>query len=167
MRRIAALTLSSLIALGGLAAFAAPQAGASSASNSKACPATKSSKASSMGGMDMGGGQSSSSKMSKKSKMTNCPTVAGAQEIAVTASAFSFTPTDITIKAGEPVTIMLTSTDLEHDFTVQKYGHVVHAMPKKAAKGGLVIDTPGTYRFWCTVKGHKANGMIGTITVTP
>ena len=32
--------------------------------------------------------------------------------------------------------------------------------------GGLRIDQSGTYNFWCTVLGHRANGMQGTITVT-
>jgi heme/copper-type cytochrome/quinol oxidase subunit 2 len=167
MRRIAALTLSTLTALGAFTALAAPGASASSASTSKACATSKNATTSSMSGMDMGHGQSTDKKKQKKSSMRNCPTVTGAPTIAVTASAFSFTPDTVTIEAGTPVTIALTSTDLEHDFTVQQYGHVVHAMPKKTAKGSLVIDEPGTYKFWCTVKGHKANGMVGTITVTP
>jgi heme/copper-type cytochrome/quinol oxidase subunit 2 len=168
MRRIAALTLSTLAVLGALAApGAAFGSTKSAASASKACPTTKSAKASGMSDMDMGHGHSTDKKRGKKSSMRNCPTVAGAATIALTASAFSFTPDAITVEAGEPVTIALTSTDLEHDFTVQKYGHVVHVMPEKTAKGGLVIDEPGTYKFWCTVKGHKANGMVGTITVTP
>ena len=29
-----------------------------------------------------------------------------------------------------------------------------------------MIDKPGTYKFWCTITGHKAGGMVGTITVT-
>jgi heme/copper-type cytochrome/quinol oxidase subunit 2 len=164
MRRIAALALTTLVSLAALTALGSPLARASSASGSKACPSTKQSKSNSMSGMDMGHGHSSSK---KKSSMSNCPTVAGAQEVAVTASAFSFSPSELTLTAGEPVTIKLTATDLEHDFTVQKYGHVVHAMPKKTAKGGLVIDKPGTYKFWCTVKGHKTSGMVGTITVLP
>lgn len=27
--------------------------------------------------------------------------------------------------------------------------------------------TPGTYRFWCEVRGHAANGMVGTLTISP
>ena len=47
-----------------------------------------------------------------------------------------------------------------------RVGHVVHAKAGKTAMGGLRIDEPGTYRFWCTEKGHKKAGMTGTITVT-
>ena len=98
--------------------------------------------------------------------MTPCPTVAGARTIPVTASGFAFSPTAITIGAGEDVTIALTADDLAHDVEVKGYGHVVHAKRGRTAVGGLRIDTPGTYRFWCTVPGHRKSGMVGTITVT-
>lgn len=97
---------------------------------------------------------------------TPCPTVAGARTIPVTASGFAFSPTAITIGAGEDVTIALTADDLTHDFEVQGVGHVVHAKKGRTAVGGLRIATPGTYRFWCTVPGHRRSGMVGTITVT-
>lgn len=95
----------------------------------------------------------------------NQPVAPGAREIPVRAGALSFQPKQLRIAANQDVTIVLTSTDIEHDLMVQGIGHVVHARAGKTAKGGLKIDTPGTYRFWCTVRGHKAGGMVGTITV--
>ena len=95
----------------------------------------------------------------------NAPTVKGARKIKVTAGRFRFTPKSITVAAGEDVTIVLKSTDLFHDFFVKGTGHVVGAERKKTASGGLRIDEPGTYTFWCTVKGHRAAGMKGTIVV--
>lgn len=106
----------------------------------------------------MGGGPSG--------MVANRPVVAGAREIPVEAGALSFTPKRIQLTAGEDVTIVLTSIDIAHDFYVDGIGHVVHAPARKTAKGGLMIEKPGTYKFWCTVKGHKAGGMVGTITVT-
>lgn len=96
----------------------------------------------------------------------NNPVVVGAREIQVEADALSFTPKRLQLTAGEDVTIILTSGDIEHDLYVDGVGHVVHADARKTAKGGLMIDEPGTYKFWCTVSGHKAGGMVGTITVT-
>ncbi len=95
----------------------------------------------------------------------NRAVAAGAREIPVEAGALSFTPNRLQLVAGEDVTIVLTSIDIEHDFYVSGVGHVVHAAAGKTAKGGLIIDEPGTYKFWCTVTGHKQGGMVGTITV--
>lgn len=95
----------------------------------------------------------------------NNPVVAGAREIPVEAGALTFAPKRLQLTAGEDVTIVLTSIDIAHDLYVDGVGHVVHAAARKTAKGGLMIDEPGTYKFWCTIKGHKAGGMVGTITV--
>ncbi len=109
------------------------------------------------GGMDEHGGGGSSH--------TNTPTATGAREIDVTAGRFRFKPNEITVGAGEDVTIVLSSKDLFHDFFVKGTGHVVGAKAKKTKKGGLMIEEPGTYKFWCTVEGHRAAGMKGTIVV--
>lgn len=107
-------------------------------------------------GMDMGGGGDHGK---------NAAVVAGARQIKVKATSFRFAPKQIKVQAGEDVTIVLTSKDVFHDFMVQGIGHVVGAKKDKTAKGGLMIDTPGTYRFWCSVSGHRGAGMKGTIVV--
>ena len=118
---------------------------------------------SSSSGMDM----SDQSGMNHDSEeMKNQPVVVGAPEIAVEAGALSFTPKRLDLKAGADVTIVLKSIDIAHDFYVDGVGHVVHASAGETAKGGLMIDKPGTYKFWCTVKGHKGGGMVGSIRVT-
>ena len=96
----------------------------------------------------------------------NAQVVKGARKIAVEATSFAFSPTDISVAAGENVTIVLHSSDVMHDLVVKGEGHVVSAKANKTAKGGLRIDKPGTYRFWCSVSGHRAAGMRGTIIVT-
>ena len=80
------------------------------------------------------------------------------------AKSFAFMPSEITIKAGEHVTIVLESTDVAHDFVIQGEGHVVGANAGKQAKGGLMIARAGTYKFWCSVSGHRTAGMEGIIT---
>jgi len=95
----------------------------------------------------------------------DAPTVDGAREVKVKAGRFRYKPKKITVSAGEDVTIVMRSTDLFHDFVVKGIGHVVGADRKKTAEGGLRIDEPGKYKFWCSVPGHRAAGMKGTITV--
>jgi uncharacterized cupredoxin-like copper-binding protein len=92
--------------------------------------------------------------------------VPGAREIPVIADSLTFAPQKIDLRAGEDVTIVLTSKDLAHDFEVEDVGHIVHAGRGQTRRGGLKIDEPGTYDFWCTVDGHREGGMTGTITVT-
>jgi uncharacterized cupredoxin-like copper-binding protein len=96
----------------------------------------------------------------------NCPVVAGARKIKVIGTGLHFSPAAITMAKGEDVTIVLKAGDVAHDYYVKGYGHVVHAKAGKTARGGLVLDKAGTYKFWCTVKGHRTAGMTGTITVT-
>jgi cytochrome c oxidase subunit 2 len=107
-------------------------------------------------GMDMGNGGNHDK---------NAPVVPGTRQIKVKATSFRFAPKQITVQAGEDVTIVLTSKDVFHDFMVQGIGHVVGAKKGKTAKGGLTIDRPGTYKFWCSVSGHRGAGMKGTIVV--
>lgn len=96
----------------------------------------------------------------------NAPVVEGAMEIDVSGDSYRFGPDSIEVAAGTDVTIALTATDLPHDFTVKKVGHVVHAERGKTARGGLKITKPGTYEIYCSVKGHRAEGMTGTLVVS-
>lgn len=96
----------------------------------------------------------------------NAPVVTGAAEIAVTSESYRFTPRVIRVSAGTNVTLVLTTTDIPHDITIEGGGHIVHAGPSKAARGGLSIAKPGTYAFYCSVRGHRAAGMTGKVIVS-
>lgn len=174
MKYVSTLVLVCAIAGAVLVAGVSP-ASATAAPCSEQTTAGKGSKESSSGhgGMDMGShtgsmdskSATSGSKSKTMSAKHNCPTVAGAREVAITGDAFMFAPTTISTAVGEDITIALTADDIAHDFYVEGVGHVAHAKAGKTAMGGLRIDEPGTYEFWCTVKGHKKAGMTGTITV--
>lgn len=116
-----------------------------------------------MGSSDM---NSSHMDSGTSSGADNAPVKKGAREIAIEGSSFKFDPKAVQLSAGEPVSIVLTSSDIEHDVTVEKSGHVVHVKAGKTASGGLQLDQPGTYKFWCSVPGHRSAGMTGTITVS-
>lgn len=95
----------------------------------------------------------------------NTPVADGARRIEVTARSFEFEPAEITVQAGEDIAIVLSSKDLLHDFTVDELGTHVAADAKKTSEGGLRADKPGRYTFYCTVEGHRAAGMEGTLVV--
>lgn len=95
----------------------------------------------------------------------NTPVVEGAREIEVRTDGLRFEPAELTVRAGEDVAIVLTSTGGVHDFVVEGAETHVMAAGGQTVKGGLRIDEPGTYTFYCSVGNHRAAGMEGTLTV--
>jgi len=96
----------------------------------------------------------------------SAPVVPGARVVDVTGDAYTFAPDRIEVPAATDFTIALRSTDIPHDVTVEGVGHVVHAKGGKSARGGLNIARAGTYTFYCSVKGHRSEGMTGEIVVS-
>jgi len=95
----------------------------------------------------------------------NTPMVDGAREIEITGTSFAFDPEEITVAAGEDITIVLTADDILHDFTLEDAEGHVAADAGETASGGMRIDEPGTYTYYCSVEGHREAGMEGTLVV--
>jgi uncharacterized cupredoxin-like copper-binding protein len=79
-----------------------------------------------------------------------------------------FNTTKLTAKAGSDSFDFTNSAPISHNFTIEdSSGKTVGATP--TFSGGSKTLTanlkPGTYKFLCTVPGHAAAGMQGTITV--
>jgi uncharacterized cupredoxin-like copper-binding protein len=101
----------------------------------------------------------------------SAPSVAGST-VTLSLKEYSITPSAITVKAGTPVT-----------FEAHNDGTISHALVISGAGVNLTTKDlafqPGTsetisatlaagrYTFVCPVDGHAAQGMKGTITVTP
>lgn len=111
-------------------------------------------------------------------------------ELTVEMSDFVYSPSSITLPAGQPVTLSLNNTGkIEHDFVVeaidattevvqdngsnahhahgaeQNYDLHVSARPGETSIVKLTIAEPGTYKIICSVPGHKEAGMIGELIV--
>jgi uncharacterized cupredoxin-like copper-binding protein len=111
-------------------------------------------------------------------------------ELTVEMTDFAYTPSSVTIPAGQPVTLTVNNTGkIEHDFVVEKIdvateviqdngsnAHHAHgaeqnfdlhisARPGEASIVQLTISEPGTYKVFCSVEGHEEAGMIGELTV--
>lgn len=91
--------------------------------------------------------------------------VEGARQIPVRGRSFSFGPDEVTARVGEDVTIVFTSVDGLHDFTIDELGAQVAAEAGETAIGGFKADEPGEYRFYCSVPGHREAGMEGLVVV--
>src|SRR5262249_44967372 len=93
-----------------------------------------------------------------------------AQQVTLTlGDSLRFAPQSMVVRAGQPVELTLQNGGgTLHDFAVTdgvSSPVKVEAQGGQTAHGTFTIDAPGTYTFICTVPGHAAAGMRGTITV--
>jgi uncharacterized cupredoxin-like copper-binding protein len=83
-------------------------------------------------------------------------------------AALKFTATSLSTKAG-PVAIDFTNNSpIGHNMTIESSaGTVVGATPtfSGGSKKLSLNLKPGTYKFYCSVPGHRQAGMEGTLTV--
>ena len=112
-------------------------------------------------------------------------------EITVQGTGMSYQPAMIEVMAGQPVKITFQNMDtVDHDMTIMEFPVVMMGATQEPIAGhdmGGVTEVPGfhmaalmnqtsvleftpskpgTYEFYCTVAGHKAAGMVGTLVVT-
>lgn len=106
----------------------------------------------------------------------------------IDAAEFSYKPNQLFIKKGVPTQLSLKNTGkVEHDLEIvaDKNSFILfatenfhahggseqsdkihlHAKPGEKATSVINATRKGTYKFVCTIPGHKESGMIGTITV--
>jgi len=90
--------------------------------------------------------------------------------VRITAHEFEFSPMTIHVPASRPFTLVLDNTEgvVEHDVDAPALGGLhAHAMARSEARTTLTVTAaPGTYVFSCTLPGHRAAGMRGSITVS-
>ena len=90
---------------------------------------------------------------------------ADARLIEVEANNFSFDPDTLRAQVGEELALSLHSVDNSHDFAIDGLGRIADVAGDETTTQGLRIDDAGKYVFYCTIPGHRAAGMEGTITV--
>lgn len=85
---------------------------------------------------------------------------------AVTTVDIKFDPLELTIPANTDVTITVTNKGmLQHDFAIEGED-IESALLNNGDSADVVVNLPaGTYKFICTVPGHKEAGMVGTLIV--
>jgi uncharacterized cupredoxin-like copper-binding protein len=94
----------------------------------------------------------------------------GAQQLTLAlGDSLRFAPSSVAVRAGQPVELTLQNGGgIPHDFALTdgvSSPVKVEAQGGQAAHATFTIDSPGTYTFVCTVAGHAAADMRGTITV--
>lgn len=78
----------------------------------------------------------------------------------------AFSETELTVKPGDTITMTNTGF-LEHDFTVDELG-IHEVTPSNGDTVTITIPEDaeaGEYEYYCSVPGHREQGMVGTLTV--
>jgi plastocyanin len=82
--------------------------------------------------------------------------------------ALAFQKDSLTAPAGEVTLVMENPSPVDHDISIK--GNGIDEKGEVVGKGETSRVTatlePGEYTFYCSVPGHEAAGMEGTLTVT-
>lgn len=96
------------------------------------------------------------------------PAATEGEPAAVTIESFDlgFTPDDVSIPADTDMDLTLRNTGvLEHNFRIDDPEVFIDLVPGGESRS-LTVNLPaGSYQFYCSVPGHAAAGMVGTLTV--
>ncbi|HEY6980410.1 cupredoxin domain-containing protein [Reyranella sp.] len=87
-------------------------------------------------------------------------------EVEIMAMKFDFTPDTIKVKAGQPVTLVLTSIDRVHGFKMPDFGVRTDIVPGLETRVTITPAKAGTFAYFCDVfcgDGHEE--MSGTLIV--
>ena len=87
-------------------------------------------------------------------------------EIRISAKKFEFHPNQVTVKAGQPLMLVLTSEDRIHGFKMPEFGIRTDIIPDQETRVTITPTKAGTFTFFCDVfcgDGHEE--MAGTLVV--
>jgi plastocyanin len=150
-----------LLSAAALALGVAACGGGSSSSSSAATSSTAAATSSAAGTSSSAAGTSSAAAAGG----------AGALAIAANPSgSLSFDKKTLTAKAGKVTITMTNMAPIGHNITIQQgtNGSVLGSTPtfQGGTKSVSLTLKAGTYTFYCSVPGHRAGGMVGTLTVS-
>jgi len=91
---------------------------------------------------------------------------AAQKTVEVVGKEFKFKPDTIELEAGETLVIEFKNQGaLSHNLTFKKLDADTGTIQTDGTETIRVQPEPGTYTFVCTVPGHEAAGMTGTLKV--
>src|SRR4051812_23910504 len=86
--------------------------------------------------------------------------------IRIDAKRFDYSPSDLTLKKGEPVILELTSLDVLMGFNLPDFNLRADIIPGKVTRVRFVPDKTGGFTFLCDIFcGSKHEEMNGRLTV--
>jgi len=123
-------------------------------------------------GLSACGGSSGSSSSTSSAAASSSASATATSSLSIAADpsgALKFTKSSLTAKAGTVTISFTNSSPVAHNLTVQQgtSGPVLGATPTfmGGTKTLKLTLKAGMYTFYCSVPGHRAAGMQGTLTV--
>ena len=92
------------------------------------------------------------------------PTGPAVKTLVVNGDHYSFAPDSLSAPAGI-IEIRLKSEDINHSFVIEGVPGFQIEAAAGSTKSGKVDLKKGKYTFYCDIVGHRAQGMVGTLTV--
>ncbi len=92
------------------------------------------------------------------------PTAPEVVQIEIEAKMFDFLPSEIKVKKGDFVRLIITSIDVPHTFTMPAYGIDEKLEVGKDVVIEFTADKAGQFGYYCDVPGHS--GMKGKLIIT-
>ena len=87
--------------------------------------------------------------------------------LATDPNALAFVPSTLTAPAGKVTLVLTDESAIQHSIAIKAAGDVPGPIVSQGQMSTTTATlTPGTYQYYCTVPGHAAAGMVGTLTVT-
>jgi plastocyanin len=89
-------------------------------------------------------------------------------DIEAASSGLAYASTTATAKAGKVTVDFTNPQPVPHDVAIESSGGEVIGQTETTAEGSDSTEVelkPGTYKYFCTVPGHRDAGMEGTLTV--
>ena len=89
-------------------------------------------------------------------------------EATLTMKEMAFEESEITVTAGQPVTLRLVNQDgYAHAFDMDEFDLHTSLAANETAELSLTPEKPGRYPFYCSSPGHAMAGMASTLIVEP
>jgi uncharacterized cupredoxin-like copper-binding protein len=93
---------------------------------------------------------------------------AAPNEATITMQEMAFGQSEITVKAGQPVTLRLVNQDgYAHAFDIDEFDIHLPLAANETAELSFTPEKSGRYPFYCSSPGHHVAGMVGTLIVEP
>jgi plastocyanin len=101
-----------------------------------------------------------------KTVTVTAPSGGGPAKLTVEAHDVYFTPKSVKAPAGKLAIDYVEKGSQQHTFVIDGVkGFELKVGPGAKSDSGTVDLAPGSYTFYCSIPGHRAQGMQGTITV--
>ncbi len=91
---------------------------------------------------------------------------AGTSAVTVVATEYAFDPSGVSLPADTATEVALDNQGIiEHDWTIDELDVRIHAAAGATASASVSAPA-GTYEVYCSIPGHRDQGMEGTVTVS-